>query len=60
MRWEFALRAFGIAGVVAAYLIWLRFGSSLTTLVVVLTTIAALVGPEVVDALPYGPTKGDE
>lgn len=59
MKWEVALRAAGIAGVVVAYLFWLRFGRDLSTLVIVLTTIAALVGPEIVDALPYGPVKDD-
>jgi len=60
MRWEAIVRVAGILGVVAAYALWLRLGSgNLTALLMILFVIAAIIGPEVVDALPFGPAKGE-
>ena len=57
MRWDLALRVVGIGGVLAAYLIFLRFGESAELFVTVVLAIGTLVMPEFIDHLPIGPTK---
>lgn len=59
MRWEVAIRAIGIAAVVASYGLWLHYGTDATVFLIVITALLTLVGPEVVDSFPLGPSKPD-
>lgn len=57
MRWDTTLRVAGMISVVGSYLVFAKVGTEVTALTVVVAAILALVGPEVVDAFPFGPTK---
>lgn len=50
-------RLFGIAGIVGAFIVYTRVDVGAYALAVVVTGIVALVAPEAVDALPWGPKK---
>jgi hypothetical protein len=57
MKWDFALRAVGILGIVLAYAVFTIYGETQYPLVIAIIGIIALVSPEAIDALPFGPTK---
>lgn len=49
------LRAIGLLAVVIAYSVFTTYGMKLHPLLAVLFTIVALVSPEVLERLPWGP-----
>lgn len=51
------LRAVGVAGVVAAYGLFVAFGTSRPALIIAVLGVIAIVAPEVLDQLPFGPGK---
>lgn len=57
MKWQTTLRLGGMVAVVAAYLVFTKLGTDLSALALIVTAILTLVGPEVVDAFPVGPSK---
>lgn len=58
MKSHTALRSVGILGLVAAYAVYAYGGQlSLTSLGLVITGVVALISPEALDQLPFGPSK---
>lgn len=57
MKWQTTLRIAGMICVVGAYLVFTKLGTDYTAFITSIFAILALVGPEVVDAFPVGPTK---
>jgi hypothetical protein len=57
MKWDTALRLGGIAGVIILGLIAARFGLGQNQLTILIGAIVALVAPDVIDKLPFGPSK---
>jgi hypothetical protein len=51
------LRIAGVIGVVIVYFGYQVYNGSTNPLLMVLTAIVALVAPEVLDQLPFGPNK---
>jgi hypothetical protein len=51
------LRATGILGIVAAYAVFAYGGVSLMSLGLAISGVVAIVAPEAVDQLPFGPNK---
>ena len=61
MKWDTVLRGIGVLALVSAYAVY-RFSEgdmSMLAYMGVLTAILAVVAPEMVDSLPWGPTKGN-
>jgi len=59
MKWDMALRVVGVIGIVAAYAVFkLTQGMNMAALGMIITAIIALISPEVLSELPWGPTKG--
>ena len=52
-----ALRVAGLVAIVAAFIVFSQFDIGPYALAVVVTGIIALVAPDVVDQLPFGPNK---
>jgi hypothetical protein len=57
MKWHTALRIGGIAGVVGLGLVAAKFGLSQSELAILAGALIALVAPEALDKLPFGPSK---
>jgi hypothetical protein len=57
MKHEMLLRAVGVIGIVAAFMVFAFTNVGQYSLVIALIGIIALVSPEVLDQLPFGPTK---
>lgn len=57
MKWDSAIRAIGIFGIIAAYAVFTMNGEMTYPLIIVLLSIVALVSPEALDQLPFGPNK---
>lgn len=57
MKHEMLLRAVGVVGIVAAFMVFAFTNVGQYSLVIALIGIIALVSPEVLDQLPFGPTK---
>jgi len=57
MKWDTTLRAIGILGILAAYSLFVVYGQLTYPLVVAVIAIVALVSPDVIDQLPFGPVK---
>jgi len=57
MKWDAILRVVGICGVLGAYALFVKAGANVTVLLAVVASIVALISPEAVDALPFGPSK---
>jgi len=57
MKWDTALRAVGIVGVLAAYGVFVEAGESIYVLGLIVAAIGTLVMPEFVDRMPYLPDK---
>lgn len=57
MEHDTILRAVGVAGIVAAYAAFALTNIGRYSLIIALTAIIALVAPEVLDKLPFGPNK---
>jgi len=57
MKWRDAARVIGIVGIVGAYAVFTAYGSMTYPLAIVLLSIVALVSPEALDSLPFGPSK---
>jgi len=58
MKWDTALRGIGVLGIVGAYFIYQRDPTmGEYALTVTFTAIIALVSPEMIDRLPFGPAK---
>ena len=51
------LRAVGVIGVVGAYAIFTFDGGNVRALIVAVLGIVSLISPEVLDQLPFGPSK---
>jgi len=59
MKWDVILRSVGIVGIIGAYGLFVVYGDMTYPLVVAVMGIVALVSPEAIDALPFGPTKNN-
>jgi len=57
MKWDVALRIAGIIGIIAAYSVFTVYGSMTYPLVIAILGVIALVAPETLDKLPFGPAK---
>jgi len=57
MNWDQLLRAVGVIGVLGLYFIYTMYGGALNPLLVMLTALFMLVAPEMVDQMPWGPSK---
>jgi len=57
MKWDTTLRAIGVLGILAAYGVFVLYGGQTYPLVVAVIAIVALVSPDVIDQLPFGPVK---
>lgn len=57
MKWEHKLRIIGVVVVGLVYYSFVRFNGGMEPLYWVLFTILAIVVPEVVDKIPFGPKK---
>lgn len=57
MKEHTILRSVGVLGVVILYYIFSLDGMTIHPLIIALTAIIALVSPEVLDQLPWGPSK---
>jgi len=57
MRWDITLRAIGVVGVIAAYTTFAMYGESVYALVIAVTGVIAIVAPDMINKLPFGPAK---
>lgn len=57
MQWDHALRGLAMLFILGAYVVYTRFGTSMTTLFLVIASVGTLAMPEFVDRLPFGPSK---
>ena len=57
MKWQTTLRLGGMVTVLGAYIVFTALGTNYSALLTTILAILALVGPEVVDAFPIGPSK---
>jgi hypothetical protein len=57
MKWDVALRIAGIIGVIVAYGVFTLYGEMTYPLVIAILGVIALVAPETLDKLPFGPSK---
>ena len=57
MKAHTVLRAVGVIGIVASLYVYSVNGMDVTTLIATFTAIIALVSPEVLNELPWGPNK---
>jgi len=57
MKWDNALRAIGIIGIIGAYGLFVTYGDMTYPLIVAIIGIIALVSPDVISELPFGPSK---
>ncbi|WLW38143.1 hypothetical protein [Halorubrum tailed virus BLv36] len=57
MKWETALRVGGIVGVISLGFVAAEFGLSENELLILIGALVALVAPEALDKLPFGPSK---
>jgi hypothetical protein len=57
MKAHTLLRAVGVVGIVGAYAIFALDGGNVQALIVAVVGIIALISPEVLDKLPFGPSK---
>jgi hypothetical protein len=57
MNWDTALRGIGVVGLVASYYVFAMHGENVYPLVIAVVGVIAIVAPEMIDQLPFGPTK---
>jgi hypothetical protein len=57
MKWNTVLRAFGIAGIVLALGVFGAYDLSIEAFMIAAVSVIALVSPEALDQLPFGPSK---
>jgi len=57
MMWDSVLRAIGIIGIIGAYGLFVSYGSMTYPLMLAIIGIIALVSPDVISELPFGPSK---
>jgi len=57
MKWCDTARVIGIVGIVGAYAVFTVYGEMTYPLVIAILSIVALVSPEALDKLPFGPNK---
>jgi len=59
MKWDTVLRGIGVLALVSAYAVF-RFSEGEMSMIAftgVITAIVAIVAPEMISALPWGPSK---
>jgi hypothetical protein len=58
MKWDNALRAIGVVGVVAAYAVFRFSDGAMNTVALgmIITAILGIVAPDVIDRMPWGPS----
>lgn len=57
MKWDVKLRIIGVIVVGVVYTVAVIFNGGLELLYFVLFTILAIVAPDMIDKLPFGPVK---
>lgn len=57
MKWHTTLRIGAIAGVVGLGVVAAKFGLSQSELAILAGALIALVAPDALDKLPFGPSK---
>lgn len=57
MKWNTKLRILGLVVVGVVYFSYVRFNGGAEPFYAVLATIIALVAPDALDKLPFGPNK---
>jgi hypothetical protein len=57
MKWDVKLRIIGVVVVGLIYYSYVRFNGGLEPLYLVLLTIIAIVAPDMIDKMPFGPAK---
>ena len=57
MKWDVKLRITGVIVVGVVYTVAVIFNGGLELLYLVLFTILAIVAPDMIDKLPFGPAK---
>jgi len=57
MKWDVKLRIIGVIVVGVVYTVAVIFNGGLELLYLVLFTILAIVAPDMIDKLPFGPAK---
>lgn len=57
MKWDVALRIAGVIGIITAYAVFAIWGEMTYPLIISILGIIALIAPETIDRLPFGPTR---
>lgn len=57
MKWDHKLRIIGVVAVGLIYYSYVKFNGGIEPLYLVLLTILAIVAPDMIDKLPFGPKK---
>jgi len=59
MKWDQLLRAIGVIGVVASYAVFRFSEGAMNTVALgmIITAILGIVAPDVIDRMPWGPTR---
>jgi len=57
MKWDTALRGIGVIAILCAYYVFAMYGDRVYPLAIAVVGVIALVSPEVLDRLPFGPNR---